>query len=194
MNLAVFWHWKTKFNFFGPRTWIGKLSGAFYDEFTYVYRIFLSGKVSKIQRTVFVQNSTLCANETDINVPLKCRGVWFSPVFGFRYIHLQCPSTVYKKYLMSTWLRTDFSIAKMSWWNLSTQHTNKCTYIVFNKLKFILKHLKRSYMFRSHDHHQGAYCVPCTSAARLKWTAYDSHTTRSKHKSKSNQNCLIICL
>jgi len=28
-------------------------------------------------------------------------------------------------------------------------------------LKFTLKHLKRSYMFRSHDHPQGAYFVPC---------------------------------
>ena len=27
-------------------------------------------------------------------------------------------------------------------------------------LKFTLKHLKRSYMFRSHDHPQGAYTVP----------------------------------
>jgi len=27
-------------------------------------------------------------------------------------------------------------------------------------LKFTLKHLKRSYMFLSHDHPQGAYIVP----------------------------------
>jgi len=40
-------------------------------------------------------------------------------------------------------------------------HTNKCTYTVFNNLKFILKYLKRSYMFRSYDHPQGAYFVPC---------------------------------
>ena len=44
---------------------------------------------------------------------------------------------------------------------LFKQHTNKCTYIVFNNLKFSLKHLKRSYMFRSYDHPQGAYFVPC---------------------------------
>jgi len=31
----------------------------------------------------------------------------------------------------------------------------------FNDLKFTLKHLKRSYMFRSYDHPQGAYIVPC---------------------------------
>jgi len=36
-------------------------------------------------------------------------------------------------------------------------YPNKCTYIVFNNLKFTLKHLKRSYMFRSYDHPQGAY-------------------------------------
>jgi hypothetical protein len=38
--------------------------------------------------------------------------------------------------------------------------TNKCTYIVFNNLKCTLKHLKRSYAFRSYDHPQGAYFVP----------------------------------
>ena len=31
----------------------------------------------------------------------------------------------------------------------------------FNDLKFTLKHLKRSYIFRSHDHPQGTYIVPC---------------------------------
>ena len=45
--------------------------------------------------------------------------------------------------------------------SLFKQHTDKCTYIVFNNLKFILKRLKRSYMFRSYDHPQGAYFVPC---------------------------------
>jgi len=40
-------------------------------------------------------------------------------------------------------------------------HTNKCTYIVFSKLKFTLKHLKLSYMFRSYVHPQGEYFVPC---------------------------------
>jgi len=34
----------------------------------------------------------------------------------------------------------------------------RCTYIVFNNLKFTLK---RSYMFRLYDHPQGAYFVPC---------------------------------
>jgi len=33
----------------------------------------------------------------------------------------------------------------------------------FNDLKFTLKRLKHSYMFRSHDHPQGAYIVPCES-------------------------------
>ena len=32
---------------------------------------------------------------------------------------------------------------------------------VFNNLKFTLQHLKRSYMFRSYDHPQGAYFVLC---------------------------------
>jgi len=31
----------------------------------------------------------------------------------------------------------------------------------FNDLKLTLKHLKRSHMFRSYDHPQGAYTVPC---------------------------------
>ena len=43
-------------------------------------------------------------------------------------------------------------------------HTHTHIYIyIYNlrSLKFTLKHLKRSYMFRSHDHPQGAYIVPC---------------------------------
>jgi len=43
-------------------------------------------------------------------------------------------------------------------------HTNSCIYIYIyylRSLKLILKHLKRSYMFRSHDHPQGAHIVPC---------------------------------
>jgi len=41
-------------------------------------------------------------------------------------------------------------------------HTNTCAYIYnLRSLKFTLKHLKRSYMFRSHDNPQGAYIVPC---------------------------------
>jgi len=44
------------------------------------------------------------------------------------------------------------------------QHLNHCATAVphiysFNDLKFTLKHLKRSYMFRSYDHPQGAYIV-----------------------------------
>jgi len=38
----------------------------------------------------------------------------------------------------------------------SNTPTNSHIYIVFNNLKFTLKHLKRSYMSRSHDHPQGA--------------------------------------
>jgi hypothetical protein len=37
---------------------------------------------------------------------------------------------------------------------------NAILHIVFI-LKFTLKHLKSSYMFRSIDHPQGAYVVPC---------------------------------
>jgi len=71
-----------------------KLVILIYVEFSFVYRIFLSGRVSKIQRTLFVQNSTLGTNETGRKLPLKCRGLWLSPVFGFRYIPLQCPAMV----------------------------------------------------------------------------------------------------
>jgi len=60
----------------------------------YVYRIFLSGRVSKTERNFNLQNSTLRAHETGRNFPLKCRGVWLSPVFGVRYIPLQCPAIV----------------------------------------------------------------------------------------------------
>ena len=58
--------------FLVPRTSIGELSSTFYAEFTYVYRIFFSGRVSKIQRNLNVQNSILHAHETGRNFPLKC--------------------------------------------------------------------------------------------------------------------------
>jgi len=61
--------------FFVPQTSMGEISSTFYAEFRYVHRIFLSGRVSKIQRNIHVQNSTLCAHETSRNFPLKCRGV-----------------------------------------------------------------------------------------------------------------------
>jgi len=34
-------------------------------------------------------------------------------------------------------------------------------HMLFNNLKYALKHIKRFYMFRSRDHPQGAYIVPC---------------------------------
>jgi len=46
--------------FFDPRTSIGEISSTFYAEFRYVYRIFLSGRVSKIERTILVRNITSC--------------------------------------------------------------------------------------------------------------------------------------
>jgi len=55
---------------------------------------FLSGRVSKIQRNLNVQNSPLRAHETGRTFSLKCRGLWLSPVFGVRYIPLQCPAIV----------------------------------------------------------------------------------------------------
>jgi hypothetical protein len=63
-----------KLTFFVPRTSIGELSSTFYAEFSYAYRIFLSGGVSKIQRNLIVQNSTLRAHETGRNIPIKCSG------------------------------------------------------------------------------------------------------------------------
>ena len=89
-------HWSAKFNFFFllPRTSIDELSSTFYAEFRYVYRIFCQARVSKIQRNLNVQNSTLRALETGRNFPLKCRCVWFSRVFGIRYVPLHCPAIV----------------------------------------------------------------------------------------------------
>ena len=82
--------------FFGPWTSMGELSSTSYAEFRYVYRIFLSGRVSKIQRILFVQNSTLRTNETGRNLPKKCTDVWLSSVIGFRHTSLQCPAIVYQ--------------------------------------------------------------------------------------------------
>jgi len=61
-----------------PRTSIREISSTFYAEFRYVYIIFLSGRVSKIQRNLNAQNSTLRAHETGSNFPVKCE------VYDFR--------------------------------------------------------------------------------------------------------------
>ena len=61
-------------NFFVPGTSIDELISTFYSEFRYVHIIFLSGRVSKIQSNLNVQNSTLGAHKTVRNFPLKCRG------------------------------------------------------------------------------------------------------------------------
>ena len=60
--------------FFVPRTSIDELSSTFYAELRYVYNVFffLSGRVSKIQRNLNVQNSTLHAQETGRSFSLKC--------------------------------------------------------------------------------------------------------------------------
>jgi len=42
--------------------------------------------------------------------------------------------------------------------NYTHQHMH--IYIYNLSLKFTLKHLKRSYMFRTHDHPQGCYMLP----------------------------------
>ena len=80
--------------------------------------------------------------------------------------------------------------------NYLITHTNTCTYIyiLFKKSNFYNKTFKRSYMFRTHDHPQGIYIVPCKSY-NLKHsvnyfitltrfcvsrTAYDSHT-KTRH-------------
>jgi len=46
----------------GPRTSIGELSSTFYAEFRYVYIIFISGGISKIQRNLNAENSILRAH------------------------------------------------------------------------------------------------------------------------------------
>ena len=51
---------------------------------------------------------------------------------------------------------------KITLFNYTHQHTHIYIYIYYlRSLKFILKHLKRSNMFRPHDHPQGAHFVPC---------------------------------
>jgi len=40
-------------------------------------------------------------------------------------------------------------------------HTHTLYIYYLRRPKFKLKHLKRSYMFRTYDHPQGAYIVPC---------------------------------
>ena len=66
-------NWSTKFNpFFVPRISICEISSTFYAEFRFVYRIFLSGRFSKIHVNLNVQNSTFRAHKTNRNVPVTC--------------------------------------------------------------------------------------------------------------------------
>jgi len=62
---------------FVPRTSTDELSSTFYAEFRYVNRIVLPGKVSKVQRNLNVQNSTLIAQETGRKFPLKVEAYEF---------------------------------------------------------------------------------------------------------------------
>jgi len=56
----------------------------------------------------------------------------------------------------------DYLITRTNTRTHTHTHTHTHIYIyALRSLKFTLKHLKRSYMFRSHDHPQGAYIVPC---------------------------------
>ena len=56
--------------------------------------MFLSGRVSKIQRNLNVQISTFSTHETGRNFPLKCRSLWRSPNFCLKCIPLQCRAIV----------------------------------------------------------------------------------------------------
>jgi hypothetical protein len=61
-------NWSAKFNFFFvPRTSMCEICSTSYAELRYVYRIFLSDRVLKIQRNLNVQNSTLRAHKTGRN-------------------------------------------------------------------------------------------------------------------------------
>ena len=92
--------------FFDPRTSIVNLAVLFmlnpdmYTEFFYQAEF-------QRYRGLFVHNCTLCTNETGGNLPVKCRGLWLSPVICFRY-----PSSVSNNslptYFRSTCLVTAF--------------------------------------------------------------------------------------
>jgi len=108
-------HWSTKFNFFFvPRTSVDELSSTFYAEFRYVYRNFLSGKVSKIKTNLNVRKSTLRAHETGRNFRLNVEAYDFRP-------HLASGTTLFTVQQYSAnilegylpWYR--FSIAIISW-------------------------------------------------------------------------------
>ena len=70
--------------------------------------MFLSGRASTIQRSVFVQNATLRTDGTGRNWPLNCTGVWIS---GGKWLQVH-PSSVSSNslptYLRSTCLGTAF--------------------------------------------------------------------------------------
>jgi hypothetical protein len=82
LGILLWLNWPTKSNFFVPRTSIDIFSCTFYGEFRYVYRMFLSGRVSKTQKNLNVQNSTFTCSWNRQKLffkMLKCMnfaGIW----------------------------------------------------------------------------------------------------------------------
>jgi len=71
---------------------------------------------------------------------------------------------IYYKHKIKKEAKYFFEAKKITSFVYLINHTNTCMYIYIyylKSLKFTLKDLKRTYMFRSHDHPQGAYIVPC---------------------------------
>jgi len=64
------------------------------------------------------QGSTLCTHETGRNFPLNYWGIWLLPVFGVKYIPLQCQAIVCQ-HTSGPLAWYHFSLAIISWWNLS---------------------------------------------------------------------------
>jgi len=67
----------------------------------------------------------------------------------------------------------------------------------FNDLKYTLKLLKRSYMFRSYDHPQGAYVAQRTSIARLilnstRLTQYTRHAATAPTQRKDLNHWVFL--
>jgi len=103
--------------------------------------------------------------------PQICTAICLNDVsISFQRFKLVCLFHLFKK---AVWTTYDRLSGLSGWWvsNVSTgyernqslfnyTHQHMHIYYYLRSLKFTLIHLKRSYMFRSHNHPQGAYIVP----------------------------------
>ena len=106
--------------------------------------------------------SISCKHETDNVSNCSVWSQWYSGVtYLYDYLSLPSrfiyPTLMFALFKFSSFLHCSSCIYTVHLTRSLNQQTNTCTHLVFYLLKLIWNFLKHSYMFRSFDHHQGAF-------------------------------------